>query len=283
MKIMPLALAAAVSLAATTTTARAQSWQCAADAPLQLLLVDQTDVFDNTDRMRIADGVSKMITALPGGTRLDVHALTNRPGNLTPALQVCAPACGGGGQPTCDDALYLRHRQAFNGQVQRVVSGFIQNAKPLDESELVQSFYWLSREYEARNVVAVTVFSDLIEYSSLNKTVSNFSTTAADKLLAHVRKALPPGKAFAKAPIRVFGFGKRLGSELKEAEITAERDKIAAIEATTSAKPGDRKRIKPKPETFELNVASTQAFDYFWRSYFLKLTGAPQVDIRLSY
>lgn len=282
MKLSPFALAGALLLA-QLPQAFAQSGQCAADAPMQLLLVDQSDVFDDVDRVRIADGVSKMISGLPGGVRLDVFAITNRPGSLTPALQACAPACGGAGQIECGDALYLRHRQSFNGQVQRTISAFIQNAQPLDESEILRSLYWLSREYEGRNVSVVTMFSDLIEYSSLNRTVTNFNIGTADNLLATVRKKLPPGKAFAKAQIKIFGYGKRLGSRLKEAEQAALREQISAIEATTSRKPGDKKLEKPKPETFELNDGNTRAFDYFWRRYFLDLAAAPQIDIRLSY
>lgn len=281
-----MALAACASLAIhipAPVQAQALASHCTKTPQVSLLLVDQTDVFDMVDKARVADGISKMIGEVPGGSRLDIFAITNRPGNLTPGLQICVPQCDVVGQPDCDDALYLRHRQAFNSQIQQVVGSYIQNAVALDKSEILRSLFWLSREYEGRNVKNLYMFSDLIEYSDLNTTVSNYSRGTANQVLDLATKKVSPGRGFTQANVLVFGFGKRLGSQGKEQTIQAEIEKDIEEKKTKSAKPGDTKKRQPKPESFVLDTEALKNIDYFWQNYFIKLVGVKKVDIRLNY
>lgn len=285
MRLIKITILAVAACAALATAAGAQTLasHCSKSPQVSLLLVDQTDVFDAVDKARIADGISKLVGELQGGSRLDVYAITNRPGNLTPGLQICVPQCGIAGQPACDDALYLRHRQAFNGQIQQVVGGYIQNARPLDESEILRSLYWLSREYEGRNARNVYMFSDLIEFSDLNQTVSTYSRATADSLMRKVKTKLSPGRGFTQAKILVFGFGKRLGSQAKELSIQSAIERAEEMKQTTSPKPGGKSPPVPKVESFELSTESLKHIDYFWQRYFSELAGAPKTDIRQNY
>jgi hypothetical protein len=283
-RILSLLAGLLLALAAPATRAQSLPQHCDAKPKVHLLLVDQTEAYDETDKTRLADGISKMLAELPGRGRLDIYTVADRPGALTPEIQICVPGCGVGDGPACDDPLYRRHRQAFNGEIQRVMTRHVENAQARGKSELLRSLYFLSLEYEGRNVAGLTLFSDMIEYSDLNSTVSNFTPVTADQLIRKVKAKVAPGRAFGQAGVRVFGFGKRLGSiareeAIRQAQAEAEqtsREYSRTLKGKTVAGPAQSRDT-------EMSTDSLKALSEFWYRYFNEPAKVQKTEIRLNY
>ena len=239
---------------------------CSSSSERWLLLIDRTDTYDSLDQKRLAEGAAAILNeikqaasaSLSRGLLFEVYSITDRPGNLSAEWSTCVPACPIiDDKEDCSDVLLQRDRRVFDASFKQRFTPFVSDPAVTPASEILRTLFLLSTELEGKRVSRMIVFSDLIEYSNLNKRVSEFSKVDAKELRATVTKrqlvALP---TFKTTKITVFGAGKRLGQNNTE----------------ESAKP-----------QLVLSTSAAVAFREFWLGYLGDIAPKGSVSIRQNY
>lgn len=232
---------------------------CPANAPTTIFLIDQTEVFDDVDKTRFAEGAIAVMNGLWAGERLDIFTVDNQPGNMTPRLSLCIPGCPDEydrttpiWQQTCDRVVIERDKRGFQAIYKKIAQDYLFSGKTAPGTELLRTMSQLSSEFQGRPLRKLVIFSDMLEYSSLNKSISFFQEKDIAPLLKAAEKQAPLTDAFKGVPVEAFGLGKWLGQEDKEKKL-------------------------------DLPFGASQAIRQFWEVYFRDFAGASSVRITLNY
>lgn len=248
---------------------------------VHVFLVDQTELFDRVDRRRFEEGINRIFQGLRPGQRLDIYPMRDQPGALTPLVQMCVPGCPeeleddeSNWEQVCDRIGIQRAKRAFRSRFLQAAILLSNNNLPADGTELIRTIQQLGYEYRRGVVSRLTVFSDMLEYSDLNRRINSFDDSDAERLLRRARDMIDAESGLGGATVMAFGFGKRLGQQelldQKREEFLAagqsERSADALAEAQTVL-----------PNTPRNAVRS------FWERFFKELMEAPEARLAQNY
>lgn len=260
-----LALLASVS---TPDAAQAQAFPtyCGpANPPTHtLMLIDRTETFDTIDMTRFAEGFNRIFQDLIPGNQLDVYLIAGQPGALTRAFSSCIPGCPGeiesgnsNWQHICSNVLIQRDKRLFVAAFTKFMNDL--NAVPAvsDTTHLINTLENLTYQYADSSISNFYIFSDMLEYSPLNKKINGFDLRARQALERKAREAIPENQFLANATVTAFGFGKRLGQQ----SLIEEKGYTAAL-------------LPPGPAT---------EFRAFWTDFFKTTMPAKAFRLSLEY
>ena len=253
-----LALLVSVS---TPDTAQAQAYSnyCGPTSPPPhtLMLIDRTENFDTIDMTRFAEGFNRIFQELIPGNQLDVYLIAGQPGALTRAFSSCIPGCpdeiesgNSNWQHICSNVLIQRDKRLF-------VAAFTKFMNDLNTTHLVNTLENLTYQYADSSISKFYIFSDMLEYSPLNKKINGFDLKARQELERKARGVIPENHFLANATVSAFGFGKRLGQQ----SLIEEKGYAAAL-------------LPPGPAT---------QFRAFWTDFFKTTMPAKAFRLSLEY
>lgn len=253
-------------LFATRADAQVMPQHCTTDPRVvDVLLVDVSEVYDNTDRQRFAQGMDRYFSKLVAGGVLDIYTIDGDASSFGTVFSSCVPGCAeeldageSNWTKVCFTVRTQRDKQIFRNEFVRVMRALVANSASAEGSETLATLEQLNRQYgqgQAR-VRSVTIFSDMIEYSRYNRAVNYFDPEKAQALLRKAQAELGDIRILQQAEVFVFGMGKRLGQQ-----------HLIATKGAGEAKLPD---------------VADRAFEAFWRDFFTGVLGVPNDKLTLT-
>lgn len=205
-----------------------------------LILVDLTTAYDDTDRIVFAEGISSIINALDDGAedrtqagdRVRVLPITEASVQSRPIFDGCLPGCPdqsllgsvvsaiGLGLSECSDVTSKVDRRRFTADLGRQASGLLSEVREYPHSDITRTLARVTAHYgDGQDSVGgklgtVYIFSDLIEHSE-HMPWPSILEQSPDSLLDRLRSnGIEPN--LSGAIVRVFGFGRRHGEGRKQ-------------------------------------------------------------------
>jgi hypothetical protein len=249
--------------------------------PVHVFMVDQTEVFDSVDRRRLENGINALFDTLEPGERLDIYPLTDRPGSLNPLVQMCVPGCpeemddeATNWSFVCDRISVQRAKRSFRNRFLEAVVLLAGNRSGADGTEIVRSLQQLAYEYDEGEVARLSIFSDMLEFSDLNRRINGFGEEESRRLLARSIELFENARGLAGADVVAFGFGKRLGQQALIDEKTLEYQQEGRSES-------DARQLAEAATV--LPNAPRNAIREFWRRFFEEAVGAESQRLTQNY
>ncbi len=186
--------------------------------PVTVFMIDLTEVYDGVDRRRLADGANEYFQALRPGWRMDILPINDRPGEFTPITSICIPGCpeeldvGESNWTTqCDRIGIERDKRRFQAVYVDVLKQVLRAGAEAPGTEIVAGLEQAGYQYDPGEIRDLTIFSDMLENSTLNRKISSFDQESGKIFVKKAARVLESVRAFEGARVKAFGFGKRLG------------------------------------------------------------------------
>lgn len=274
------AFAAALPVA-TASAVEYQSFCAEGDVPVHVFMVDQTEAFDTVDRRRLETGINALFDTLQPGERLDIYPLTDRPGSLNPLVQLCVPGCPEEMEEAdnnwafvCDRITVQRAKRSFRNRFLEAMVLLAGNRSGADGTEIVRSLQQLAYEYREGEVARLTIFSDMLEFSSLNRRINAFEDDDGARLLNRSKAMFEDARGLAGADVVAFGFGKRLGQQALIDEKMAEFQLEGRSEAAARQLAEAATVLPNRPRN---------AIREFWNRFFEEAVAAASLRLAQNY
>jgi hypothetical protein len=267
--LIPLLMATGVAVAASTGASAQQtllSKHCDTRQPtVDILLVDHTEKYDDVDQQRFAGGMNRVFADLRPGRRFEVYLIKENANALAPVFSACVPGCiedieagESNWSTTCSSLRTQQDKRSFQGAFVQIMRNLVGSSTTAEGTAILETLGQLGVQYrDARESIArITIFSDMLEFSSQNKAINGFDEEKADRLLHRSKAIVSERSPFEATSIVVFGIGKRLG----QAELLKEKSKAEA----------------------ELPLGAANAFRNFWRKFFTEVLEVPENKVVLT-
>ncbi len=229
--VLAVGLAVALlTLVGGATNARAQDLAnyCSGPVPpATVLLVDQTEAFDATDRKRFADGMDTFFRQLRPGQVVDIYPIGETASVLASVFSMCVPGCADEIEPgsknwktICSRLRIQRDKRLFQRAFVEKMRELLNSSTKANGTAILGTLEQLNIQYPNGQLVNLTIFSDMLEFTPpeyrannpfSNFVINAFDDEAAEQLLRRARGPLEAATAFRGAEVVVFGIGKRLG------------------------------------------------------------------------
>lgn len=188
----------------------------------EILLIDHSEEYDDTDKRRFAAGMNRVFGELRPGRKLEVYLIKENANNFAAVFAACVPGCEDEIDPSesnwatvCSSLRTQQDKKSFQIAFVQVMRQLVTTSQNTGGSAILDTLAQLGVQYRdnQHTIERITIFSDMLEYSTHNKSINFFDADRAKSLLARSRRVIDEKAPFGTASVVIFGIGKRLGQE----------------------------------------------------------------------
>jgi hypothetical protein len=238
-------------LAAAPTAAQDPSRYCDREGAggYAVFLIDVSDPYNTIDQERLAVGAANIFEKVPGGERLAVVLMGDRPEYLERRFLQCMPGCDKSKMGlfeslttnACIDSRIREDRDKLLPQYRRAIAEILADKKRKEakHTRILETLRNVSADFRSGSIHRLYIFSDMIE----NSAIARFSDLDGKKVEQYLAKVGDAGMIpnLKGTEVVVFGFGTPQGDAKRQGALAnAVRSSLERFWATYFTMAGAR-------------------------------------------